>query len=78
MFVSTNKTNDMKYLNKVDLTKDGDEKYTTYFYHKYNKFVWEVVSNGEKCAISLAEELKINKEMKHGSKLPKYILNKLY
>ena len=67
----------MKLLNKVDLTKDGEPKYTTYFYHKYNKFVWEAVTNGDACAISIAEECGINKDMKSGSKLPKYISSKL-
>ena len=67
----------MKVLNKIDLTKDGEPKYTTYFYHKYNKFVFEVITNGESCAIIIAKECGINKNMKSGSKLPKYILNKL-
>ena len=67
----------MKILNKVDLTKEGEPRYTTYFYHKYNKFVWEVVTNGKHCPVSIADECGINKDMKFGSKLPKYILNKL-
>lgn len=67
----------MKILTKTDLTKEGEPRYTTYFYHKYNKFVWEVVTNGESCAITIAEELGINKDMKFGSSLPKYITNNL-
>lgn len=67
----------MKILNKVDLTEEGEPRYITYFYHKYNKFVWEVVTNGNMCAKSIANECGINKDMKYGSKLPKYILNKL-
>ena len=67
----------MKYLNEVDLTKDGEPKYTTYFYHKYNKFVWKVVTNGTRCALVIRDELKINKDMKFGSSLPKYITNNL-
>lgn len=67
----------MKILNKVDLTNEGDEKHIIYFYHKYNKFVWEVTSNGKECAISIAEKCGINKEMKYSMSLPKYIKNKL-
>jgi hypothetical protein len=67
----------MKLLNKVDLTKENETKYITYFYHKHNKFVWEVTSNGTKCAISIAEELGINKQMKNSNKLPKYIKDNL-
>ena len=67
----------MKLLNKIDLTKEGEPKYIIYFYHKLNKFVWEVTTNGERCAIQVADDLGINKEMKHGYKLPKYISDKL-
>ena len=67
----------MKILNKVDLTKENEPKYITYFYHKYNKFVWEVITNGEKCPISIASYLNINKDMKFSSSLPKYISNNL-
>ncbi len=67
----------MKILNKIDLTKDNETAYTTFFYHKFNKFVWEVKTNGEKCALSIMDELGINKEMKHSNTLPKYIQNKL-
>ena len=67
----------MKLLNKVDLTKDGEQKYTTYFYHKQNKFVWEVTTNGTKCAPSIMDDLGINKQMKFSSSLPKYIKDNL-
>jgi len=67
----------MKLLNKVDLTKDGEQKYTTYFYHKQNKFVWEVTTNGTKCALSIMDDLGINKQMKFSSSLPKYIKDNL-
>jgi len=67
----------MKLLNKVDLTKDGEQKYTTYFYHKQNKFVWEVTTNGKKCALSIMDDLGINKQMKFSSSLPKYIKDNL-
>ena len=67
----------MKYLNEIDLTEENEPKFITYFYHKYNKFVWKVTTNGESCAKSIAEKLKINKDMKHSNKLPKYISNNL-
>lgn len=67
----------MKLLNKVDLTKEGEAKYTTYFYHKNNKFVWEVMTNGGSCPVSIAKECGINKDMKFSHKLPKYILDNL-
>lgn len=67
----------MKTLNKIDLTKEGEPKYITYFYHKYNRFVFEVTSNGKKCASSLMDEVGINKAYKFNSKLPKYIKDKL-
>jgi len=67
----------MKILNKVDLTKEGESRYITYFYHKYNKFVWEVITNGKQCAPAIAKELNINSAMKFGTKLPKYITEKL-
>lgn len=67
----------MKILQKIDLTKEGEPKYTTFFYHKFNKFVYEVTSNGESCPISLAEECGINRDMKFSNKLPKYILNNI-
>jgi N-acetylglucosamine kinase-like BadF-type ATPase len=63
----------MKILRKVDLTKEGEPRYTTYFYHKYNKFVFEVITNGDSCALSIAEKCGINKDMKFSSVLPKYI-----
>ena len=67
----------MKILNEVDLTKEGEPKFITYFYHKYNKFVWKVITNGTECAVSIGKGLKINKDMKFGAKLPKYISNNL-
>jgi hypothetical protein len=67
----------MKLLNKVDTTKENEPKYVTYFYHKFNKFVWEVTTNGTKCAPAIADELGINKDMKFGSSLPKYITDNL-
>mgnify|MGYP003151298124 CR=1 FL=1 len=67
----------MKILNNIDLTKEGEPKYITYFYHKYNKFVWKVITNGNACPLGIAEEVGINKDMKFGSSLPKYILNAL-
>lgn len=66
-----------KLLNKVDISGNSKEKYTTYFYHKYNKFVWEVVSDGTKCPLSIMDEVGINKQMKFSHKLPKYISNNL-
>ena len=65
-------------LKKIDLTKDGDPKYTTFFYNKNDSFVYEVVSDGCMCAISIAEKCSINKSMKHSTKLPKYITKDLY
>jgi hypothetical protein len=67
----------MKILNQFDLTEQGEPKYITYFYHKYNKFVWKVTTNGKDCAITIAENLGINKQMKSSHTLPKYILNSL-
>jgi hypothetical protein len=67
----------MKILNKVDLTKENEPKYVTYFYHKFNKFVWEVTTNGTKCAPFIADELGINKDMKSSNNLPKYIKDNL-
>ena len=67
----------MKTVKKIDLTKEGEPRYTTYFYHKDSEFVWEVVTNGKHCPLSIADECGIHKDMKSDSKLPKYILDKL-
>lgn len=67
----------MKILNEIDLTKENEPKYITYFYHKLNKFVWKVTTNGNTCALSIMDELNINKQMKFSSSLPKYITNNL-
>ena len=67
----------MKNLITLDLTKEGEPTYTTFFYHKDYDNVYKVVSNGLSCAIALRDECGLDKALKHGTTLPKYILNKL-
>lgn len=67
----------MKVLKTIDLTKEGEPKYTTYFYNKNIQEVYQVISNGYSCAISLMDECGLGRAFKFGSCLPKYILNDL-
>jgi hypothetical protein len=67
----------MKRLIKKDLTKDGEPKYNTFFYHKQVDKVFHIVTNGNKSSISVADDLNIPREMRFSSEIPKYILNKL-
>ena len=64
-------------LRKIDLTKEGEPKYTTFFYHKNSKVAFEVKGNGYTCAISLLDELGLSRDFKFGTSLPKYILKQL-
>lgn len=66
-----------KVLQKIDLTKEGEPQYTIYFYHKFNKFVYEVITNGNMCPVSIADECGISRDMKSHHTLPKYILKAL-
>lgn len=68
----------MKTLKEIDLTKQGEPTYITYFYHKDYKIVFKVITNGNDCAIGIARECGINKNMKFSNKLPKYIINSLH
>lgn len=65
----------MKILVEINTAKENEEKYTTYFYHKYNKFVYKITHGGGagNCVASLRKEYDINSGMLSNSKLPKYI-----
>lgn len=75
--LTTMKSSTTRNLTKIDLTKEGNDKYTTYFYHKQSNDVYEVISDGTECAISLAVKNNISRSMSWSNKLPKYILKTL-
>lgn len=61
---------------KKDLTKDGDSKYTIYFYLKNHPKCYEVVCDGTRCGIVVQEQIGIS-GFKTSLSLPKYITNNL-
>ncbi len=67
----------MKTLTTIDLTKEGEPTYKTYFYHKLSSKVYEVITNGYACTASIRCECGISKDLNWGSTLPKYILKQL-
>lgn len=68
---------DMKKLQVIDLTKDGEDKYTTYFYHKNLDTVYKVITNGSSCVAGTRKDLGFDRNINHGSTIPNYIQKKL-
>ncbi len=67
----------MQYeLIKKDLTKDGEPRYTTFFFIKNHPKCYEVVNNGTRCGLVIQDQIGI-KGFRTTTSLPKYITKTL-
>lgn len=63
-------------LKTVDLTNEGQKKFTTYFFKKGNEIVYKVFCDGTRCSKVTADKIGIS-GLRSSYNLPKYITRNL-